>query len=113
MLINLFNYIMFIIVMDMYCDIVSYITCAIHCLCKILIVCGIKCIIILGYIVCIISVNGIMFITNNIISKLIICGLYIVRFVYLIVIKNISLLLINMFVHVICVIEYYIIIPVT
>ena len=52
MCINCCNYFMFIIVMVMSCDSVSYITCIIYLLCKILIVCGIRSLIILGYIVC-------------------------------------------------------------
>ena len=52
MLIDLFNYIMFIIVMVMSCGIVSDIARIIHFLCKIMIVRGIKCIISFGYIVC-------------------------------------------------------------
>ena len=39
---------------------------------------------------CVISVNGIMLINNNIISKIIICVLYIICFIHLIVISNIS-----------------------
>ena len=53
MFINLFNYIMFIIVMVMSCDIISYITCIMYFLCKILIVCGITCIFSFNYIVCV------------------------------------------------------------
>ena len=43
MFISLFSYILFIIDMVMPCDIISYITCIIYFLCKILIVCGNKC----------------------------------------------------------------------
>ena len=52
----LFNYIVFIIVMVMSCNIVAYSTCIIDFLCKILVVCGIKCIISFNYIVCVIRI---------------------------------------------------------
>ena len=51
-----FNYIVFIIVMVMSCNIISYIPCIIYFLCKILVVCGIKCIISFNYIVCVIII---------------------------------------------------------
>ena len=66
----LFNYIVFVIVMVMSCGIVSDITCIIYFLCKILLVCGIKCIISFTYVVCIISVNGITLIDSSIISNI-------------------------------------------
>ena len=65
MFIKLFDNIMFIIDMVMSCDIISDIACIIYFLCEILIVCGIKCNIILGYIVCSISVKGAMFIKKQ------------------------------------------------
>ena len=56
MFINSFNYIMFVIVMVMSCDSISDITCMIYFLCKILVVCGIKCIFSFNYIVCAIRI---------------------------------------------------------
>ena len=94
--------------MAMPCGILSCITCIIYFLCKILVVCGIKCIIILGYIVCIISVNGTMFINNNIINKIITCVLYIVCFICLLLKTSVEYWLICL--YVICVIEDSIII---
>ena len=80
MFINLFNYIMFIIIVNMSCNIIRYITC-IEVPFRIVIgISIIQGIITFSYIVCIISVNGIMLINNNIIIKIIICLLYIMRF---------------------------------
>ena len=76
--------------MVMSCDIISDITCIIYFLCKMIVVCGIKCIISFTYIVCVISVNGIMLMNSNTISKTIICFIYIMCFIYLLVISNIS-----------------------
>ena len=62
MCINLFHYIMFISVMVMPCDIISYITCIDVLVSKVIIISNVQSIISFTYIVCVISVNGIMFI---------------------------------------------------
>ena len=56
MFIDSFNCIMLIIVMVMTCEIISYITYIIYFLCKILIVCGTKCIMSFYDIVCVIRI---------------------------------------------------------
>ena len=53
---NLFNSIIFTIIVNMSCDTVSDITSIIHFLCKILIACGIKYIICFNYSVCIMRI---------------------------------------------------------
>ena len=63
---------MFIIVMVMSRDIVSYIICMFYFLCEIIIIIKINKFIYFSYIDIIISVYGIMFINNNIINKIII-----------------------------------------
>ena len=64
-----FNYIRFTIVMVMSCNIISDITFMFCCLCKIIVVIRTNKFNYVSYIVCIISVNGIMFINSNTISK--------------------------------------------
>ena len=76
MFMYLFNYIMFIIVMVMSCDIISEFTFMLYSLCKIIVTIKINNFIHFSYIVCIISVNGIMLIENNTISKIIMCCLH-------------------------------------
>ena len=61
----LFNYIMFIIVMVMSCDVISDITCIGILFSIVIIISDIININILGYIVCIISVNGAMLINKK------------------------------------------------
>ena len=67
----LFNYIVFIFVMVMSCNVISVITCIMYFLCKILIVCGIKCVISFNYIVRVIR----KVITCFIVIEVIICFL--------------------------------------
>ena len=105
MFMYLFNYIMFVIVMIMSCNVIGYITRIEVLFSKILIISNIIWTIILSYIVCIIRVNGAMLINNNIISKVIIGLLYIWNFIYLIIISNIITIVINVFIYMICVIE--------
>ena len=64
----LFNYIMFIIVMVMSCNIVGGITCIEVLFRIVIIISNIIKIIILGYIVCIISVNGVMLIKTSLLD---------------------------------------------
>ena len=85
-----FSYIMFIIVMGMSCDIISGIICMFYFLCKIVVIIEISKLIYFSYSVRIISVNGITFIDNNIISIILICVCCIMCFIYTIVSKNIS-----------------------
>ena len=68
---------MFIIVMVMSCDIVSDIAFMLYFLCRISVTVEANKFIYLSSIVSTISVNGIVVINNNIISKSIICFLYI------------------------------------
>ena len=72
MFIKFVNYIMFISVMVMSCDIVSYITCMFYFLREIIIAVEITKFMYLRYSDVTISVYGIMVINNNIISKIII-----------------------------------------
>ena len=72
----------------MSCGVVSYIICMFYNLCKIVVIVRINKFICFSYIINIISVTGIMLISNNIISKIMICLLYIVRF-YLSYVNNI------------------------
>ena len=90
MSISSFDYIMFVIVMAMSCDIVSDIAFMFYFLCKILVISNIQQINSFTYIVCLISVCGIMLISNNIISKIKTRVVYIMCFIYLLVIKHIS-----------------------
>ena len=105
MFMYLFNYIMFVIVMIMSCNVIGYITRIEVLFSKILIISNIIWTIILSYIVCIIRVNGAMLINNNIISKVIIGLLYIWNFIYLIIISDIITIVINVFSYVIKFIE--------
>ena len=50
----IFNYMMFIIVMIVSCNVIGDTTCIMYFICKILIVCGIKCIISFNCTVCVI-----------------------------------------------------------
>ena len=76
MLVYLFNYIMFIIVMVMPCDIISDISFMLYFLCKIIVTIRINKLIWCSYTISIISVNGSMLMDDNTISKIIICFLY-------------------------------------
>ena len=73
MCMNFLDYIMFIIVMVMSRDIVSYVICMFYFLCEILIITKINKFINLSYTDIIISVYGITCIGSNIINKHIIC----------------------------------------
>ena len=68
---------MFTIVMVMPCNVIGYVIFMFYFLCKMIVIIESNKFIYLGYIVCIISVNGIMLINSNIISNIIICFLYI------------------------------------
>ena len=106
----LLNYIMFIIVMAMSCDMVRYITCMFYPLCKITVTIKSNKFIYFSYIVCIISVNVSMLIKTNTMNIIITGFLYLhYAIIYLIVVKNISWILVNMLIYVICVIEYSVI----
>ena len=70
MLVNFVNYIMFILVMVMSHDIVSYTICMFEFLCKITTVIQISKFVYFSYIGITISVYGIMFIDSGIINKL-------------------------------------------
>ena len=74
----------------MSCNIVAYSTCIIDCLCKVLVVCGIKCITGFNYIVCVIRITITCSISRDIVIEVITGFLYIRCFIYLIVIKHIS-----------------------
>ena len=71
----LFNYIMFIVVMVMPCYVVGDITCIEVLFSKILIISNTIYAMFLSYIVCVISVNGVMFINKNIVLRIITCFL--------------------------------------
>ena len=73
---SLFNYIMFIIVMVMSCDIFNDITCMFYTLCKIIVTIKINKFIYFSYTVCTISVNGIVLINNNVINKITMSSLH-------------------------------------
>ena len=76
----LFNYSMLILVMVMSCDIVRDTNFMFYFICKITVIIKINTFIYFSYIVSISSVNGIMLINSNLISKIIICFLYIMCF---------------------------------
>ena len=67
--VNVLNYIMFIFVMVVSCGIVSYITCMLHFLCKLITIIKNHKFMYFSYIYITISVYGIMFINNNTIGK--------------------------------------------
>ena len=87
----MFNYIVFPIVVVMSCNSVGDITCVkILFSMVIMISTNIETIIIIGYFVCIISVNGVMLINENIVVIIAICFLYIMCLIYIVAIKHIS-----------------------
>ena len=110
MFMYLLNDSMFTIVMTMPCDIIGDITCVMWVLCKLLIVCGITCIISFSYVVCIIRITLTCFIQCNIVIELIISFLQILYPVYLIIISNTITIVMNRFIYVICVVKCSIIV---
>ena len=72
MFVTLLDYIMFIIVTAMSRNVISYITCMFYSLCKVFTVIKMNKFIYLCYIDTVISVCGIMLISNNMINKVII-----------------------------------------
>ena len=101
----LFKYIMLTIVMVMSCDIISDTIFMLYFLCNTIVIIEINKFIYFRYTVSTISVNCIMLINNNIISNILICVLYIARFIYFIAIKHISWILADMLIYVSCLIE--------
>ena len=90
------NYIMFIIVMVMSCDIVSYITFMLYFLCKLILSLHLTNSFILATLYVSLALMVLCFFITTSLIKFILCFLYIMHFIHFIVIENISWILVNM-----------------